>query len=396
MSLTLALLVLFQELPQPVVDDPFAADAHRNDVAYRSEVRRILPLLEQDETRATGDLEVRDLLQKYPGSPVLRYEHACAFARDRKWDAALREWNEAIFADDGQTVVTLRSLEGIAAAEAGQGRNDAAVKTLERLAAALPLSYRVQNRLAEACAAAGRMDAARKSWERSISLNPAQPDVQKRLGLPATPKRRAVELPALLKRLEPSIVQLQTEESRFTGFAALARGWILTCAHGLKDGKTEVEVFLSDAPKQSHKGRVHFRDAKRDLAVIHCPSLPSDLPVLPLVSVDGMQPGEKLFTVGHPGLRDQVLPLTPSEGILAAAHREMDGMDFIQASMNVNPGNSGGPLVNQFGEVIGVVVRKSYLDGVCFAVPASALADALAHPAALHAPPLAAGDPPKR
>jgi S1-C subfamily serine protease len=94
-----------------------------------------------------------------------------------------------------------------------------------------------------------------------------------------------------------------------------------------------------------------------------------------------------VYTVGHPGFGKETLDLTPSEGILASARRELEGAVFVQASMNVNPGNSGGPMVTGGGEVVGVVVRKGYLDGVCFAVPASELADAMACPSSLHAPP---------
>ncbi|HLY11590.1 MAG TPA: trypsin-like peptidase domain-containing protein [Planctomycetota bacterium] len=395
MSLVLALLLL-QDLPRPVLPDPFAADAHRNDITYRSEMKRVLPLLDQEETRAAGDLEVRDLVEKFPGSPLLHYERGCYFARDRKWERAVREWEEAVFADDGRTVVSVRSFEGLAVAETARGRADAAIRSLERLAAAIPLSYRIHNRLAEALAGAGRMEKARRAWERSFALNPGQPDLQKRLGFPAPPKRPVEELPALLKRLDPSIVRLQAGKSRFTGFIALSKGWIVTCAHGMEDETSEVDVRCAGAKEAALKGRVHFRDAKRDLAVIHCPDLPAEAPVLPLVSAEGMQPGEKVYTLGHPGLGEQLLDLTPSEGFLATAHRDLEGMVFLQSSINVNPGNSGGPLVNRLGEVIGVVVLKSYLDGVAFAVPASELADALGQLSALHAPIPSSAEAPKK
>jgi len=394
-SLLLFLLVV-QDPPRPVLSDPYAADPFRNDVVYRSEISRVLPLLEHEDTRDAGCLEVLDLLEKYPGSPLLRYERGCYFARGRKWEQAAREWNEAIFADDSRTVVTVRALEGLVGAETARGRREAAMLALERMAAALPLSFRIQNRLAEACAAAGRADKARQAWEKSYALNPSQPEVQKRLGTPPPPKRRPEELPALLRRLRPSVVQLKTSDSRFTGFAALSKGWIVTCAHGMTDRTTEVEVACAGSKAGALKGRVYFRDEKHDLAVVHCPDLPADTPVLPILSTEALQVGEKLYTVGHPGLGEKVLDLTPSEGILANSRREIEGAVFIQASMNVNPGNSGGPMVNRFGEVIGVVVRKAYLDGVCFAVPASELADVLSSPSGLHAPPAPGAETPKK
>lgn len=395
MSLLL-LGLLLQDPPRPVLSDPFAADPFQKDVSYRSEMSRILPLLEVEETRDFGNLEVRDLLEKYPGSPLLLYERGCYFASGQKWEQAAREWNEALFADDGRTVVSVRALEGLATAESARGRRDASIKALERLAAASPLSYRIHNRLAESYAAAGHPDKARPAWVKSIALNPAQPEIQKRLGIPARPRPPAADLPALLKRLEPSVVHLKSSGGRFTGFIALSKGWIVTCAHGMEEGETELEVTFYGAKSSTSKGRVYFRDAQRDLAVVHCPTLPAEAPVLLLVSGEGMQAGDKLYTVGHPGLGEKVLELTPSEGILANSRREIEGAVFIQASMNVNPGNSGGPLLNRYGEVIGVVVRKAYLDGVCFAVPASELAEALASPSSLHAPPAPKAETPKK
>ncbi len=385
MSLLLALLMPLQDPGQPVLDDPFAADPFRDDVAYRSYLSRVLPLLEEETTREAGDLEVRDLLSKYPGSPLLHYERGCYFGRARKWDLAVREWKEALFADDGRTVVTVRTLEGLAQAETALGHGDSALRFLERMTLALPLSYRAWNRLAEVHASAGRAVKARQAWEKSYALNVQQPGIMKQLGLAPPPKRKREDLPALLKRLQPSIVQLKTPESRFTGFAALSRGWIMTCAHGLGPKTAEVDVICSGR-KDPLKGRVCFRDPRRDLAVIHCPELPADLPLLSLLPVGDLRTGDKIYTVGHPGLGAQVLDLTPSEGILAHAQRELEGLTYIQCSMNVNPGNSGGPLLTASGEVIGVIVRKSALEGVCFAVPLIELAESLSSPATLHPP----------
>ncbi|HVE42500.1 MAG TPA: trypsin-like peptidase domain-containing protein [Planctomycetota bacterium] len=377
-----------QEAAKAPSHDVHVADPYRDDVNYQSDLKRVLALLETEALRDSGKLALSDLAQKYPSSPLLRYERGCQLASDGKWERAIAEWNEALFVDDGKSVVSTRSLEGIAAAESRRGGKEAELRALERLADLMPLSYLLQNRLAEAYEARGIKDKARAAWERSLRLKSEQPAIAGKVGAAAKKTaNRAGDAATLLRRIRPSVVLIRVERSQCTGFLALARGWIITCAHGLDEGTSaaDVEYFGDEKKRKTLKAKVVVRDAHRDLALLFCPDLPREAPLLNLAPLEGLSPGDKLYTLGHPGLGSETLTLTPSEGILADPRRDIDGIPLIQANMAVNPGNSGGPLVTPGGDVVGVVVRKA-LEGVCFSVPSDQLAEMLAEPGPLHAP----------
>jgi serine protease Do len=68
-------------------------------------------------------------------------------------------------------------------------------------------------------------------------------------------------------------------------------------------------------------------------------------------------------------LGDQTLDLTLSQGIISNSNRLVEGHSYLQHTASVNPGNSGGPLLNDAGQVVGVVCLKAHLEGVSFATP---------------------------
>jgi serine protease Do len=68
---------------------------------------------------------------------------------------------------------------------------------------------------------------------------------------------------------------------------------------------------------------------------------------------------------------------TLSEGIIASADRIIAGQKLIQHTAAVNPGNSGGPLLSPFGEIIGIVTSKAELENVSFAIPAARIIEIL-------------------
>ena len=70
---------------------------------------------------------------------------------------------------------------------------------------------------------------------------------------------------------------------------------------------------------------------------------------------------------------NQQLTQSLSEGVVSAAGRVVDGQEVIQHTAAVNPGNSGGPLISEHGEIVGIVVIKANLENVAFAIPASEL-----------------------
>jgi serine protease Do len=80
---------------------------------------------------------------------------------------------------------------------------------------------------------------------------------------------------------------------------------------------------------------------------------------LPLAQPYSVEPGDPVFAIGNPGMGSQILEQSVSEGIVSSTERNFNDLLFIQTTAAVNPGNSGGPLLNVDGEVIGVVTLKA-------------------------------------
>lgn len=163
-----------------------------------------------------------------------------------------------------------------------------------------------------------------------------------------------------------------------SGFVYDARGHIVTSAH-VVENMTDVSVTLNDGTVVA--GRVRGRDPKTDLAVIRV-----DVESLPPVTVgdsDKAEIGDPVLAVGNPfGLGNTV-----TAGIVSARSRDIQVGpydDFIQTDAAINRGNSGGPLFNAAGELIGVNTAifspSGGSVGIAFAVPSKMMtqvADAL-------------------
>ncbi len=87
----------------------------------------------------------------------------------------------------------------------------------------------------------------------------------------------------------------------------------------------------------------------------------------------GEETGSFYFSsaIGNPRLGDVVLDQSITGGVASAAEREISGHAFIQHTAAVNPGNSGGPLLDTSGRLAGLVTLKADLEGVSFAIPAA-------------------------
>ncbi len=152
-----------------------------------------------------------------------------------------------------------------------------------------------------------------------------------------------------------------------SGFIVGADGVILTNAH-VVDGADEVMVKLLD--KREFKAKVLGVDKTTDIAVIKIDA--KDLPVVRIGNPDAARVGEWVVAIGAPyGLENTV-----TSGIISAKSRSLPGdaaVPFIQTDAAVNPGNSGGPLFNLKGEVIGVnsqiFSRSGGFQGLAFAIP---------------------------
>jgi serine protease Do len=119
-----------------------------------------------------------------------------------------------------------------------------------------------------------------------------------------------------------------------------------------------------------------FADAGQDIAVLKVAKPAAGQKGLS-ISKDPPATGMKVFAIGSPGLGDRVLEQSLTEGIISSNQRKIEGVSWLQHSAAISPGNSGGPLVSQYGEIIGLVTLKSKLENVGFAIPGTRIREAL-------------------
>jgi S1-C subfamily serine protease len=188
------------------------------------------------------------------------------------------------------------------------------------------------------------------------------------------------------EKIRPSVVRVRglrytdtaedlSEASVGSGVVIVDNGLILTNLHVVSDAE-RVEVVFVDG-SESEATVVGVRP-EQDLAVLWASSVPDDLQAATLRPARDLSPGEDVVAVGFPfGIGPSV-----SRGVVSGLQREYRSRDgsrslsnLIQFDAAVNPGSSGGPLVDNEGEVVGIVtsvlnpVGDNFFVGIGFAVP---------------------------
>jgi len=91
---------------------------------------------------------------------------------------------------------------------------------------------------------------------------------------------------------------------------------------------------------------------------------------MPIAPPDSLQAGEQVIAIGNPGMGGTILAHSISEGIVSSLARNFEDVIYVQTTAAVNPGNSGGPLLNARGEVVGLITLKAtFQEGIAFALP---------------------------
>jgi S1-C subfamily serine protease len=170
----------------------------------------------------------------------------------------------------------------------------------------------------------------------------------------------------------PSLVLISAGDATGAGVVVNADGTVLTALH-VVEGSTDIRVAFADGT--TALGTVTKKRPDDDIAVLAVNYLPDV--VVPAVLGGGAQVGDPVFAVGHPlGLAD-----TLTSGVVSALGRtvrvtkDRSLKNLIQFDAAVNPGNSGGPLLNRSGQVIGIVTGlanpadQAFFVGIGFAVP---------------------------
>jgi S1-C subfamily serine protease len=184
--------------------------------------------------------------------------------------------------------------------------------------------------------------------------------------------------------IRPSLVFIQTEAADEngelghglgSGIVINANGDILTSLHVVA-GASEIEVIFADGTKSS--AQVLVEQPENDIAVLSAGLPPEEVIPAILGNPNAMRIGDEAFVVGHPlGLYGSM-----STGVISGLGRSFTPQDsdqqlhdLIQIDAAVNPGNSGGPLLNRQGQVVGIVTalanptKQNVFIGIGFAVP---------------------------
>jgi serine protease Do len=153
-----------------------------------------------------------------------------------------------------------------------------------------------------------------------------------------------------------------------SGFIINDEGYVLTNNHVVKDA-TDIKVRTSEG--KEYEGKVVGRDASTDVALVKLQDLKGKLPTVALGDSDALEQGDFVLAIGSPlGFRESA-----TLGIVSAKDRQLTGSpfdDFLQTDAAINQGNSGGPLFNMKGEVIGIntaIISPQIGSGIGFAVP---------------------------
>ncbi len=217
-----------------------------------------------------------------------------------------------------------------------------------------------------------------------VSANPERPSNAAKAGNPAASRRDPQPAPAtadaanrvplttaqIVARCEPSIALVKGKASNGTGFL-VRPGVIATNAHVIEDEfLSDLEVRFPSAPA-GQQGPSHVelldQDTKRDLAFL---AVESKLPALEVAPSYRFIKGEDITVIGNPGLGDEVvLENAISRGVMSSK-TVLDGLNYLQLSIAVNPGNSGGPVFDSTGRVIGVATLKATgAEAMAFCIP---------------------------
>ncbi|HEY5896375.1 MAG TPA: Do family serine endopeptidase [Burkholderiales bacterium] len=179
---------------------------------------------------------------------------------------------------------------------------------------------------------------------------------------------RSVQTASAAGASAPPSPQDRPRHGLASGFIVSRDGYILTNAHAVAD-VDDVNVRLADA-KREFKAKVIGVDKRSDVALLKVEA--EDLPVAKIGSSSRLEPGDWVAAIGSPfGFSNTI-----TAGIVSAKGRSLPDemyVPFIQTDVALNPGNSGGPLLNLDGEVVGINSliysgTGGYM-GVSFAIP---------------------------
>ena len=184
----------------------------------------------------------------------------------------------------------------------------------------------------------------------------------------------------VLESVKRGVVLVSNPAGLGTGWMIDGKGRLVTNQHVVGDEVFQtVTIFVKNGSQWEKKKidncKVEAASEMLDIAVVQLDMAQVEkqgikLYPVSIASPKSLQSGDKVYAVGNPGMGGMVLDHTISEGIASSTARNFNDVLYLQTTAAVNPGNSGGPLVNERGEVVGLVTLKAiFQEGVAFALP---------------------------
>ncbi|NQZ71073.1 MAG: trypsin-like peptidase domain-containing protein [Lentisphaeria bacterium] len=260
-----------------------------------------------------------------------------------------------------------------------ENKEDASINALYLTLNYSPRNFYVHRKLANILLKKADKKQAHYHMLASLYIFPSQPaliDELSKEGIKHPFKRaKKISIDQLYKDLAPSTAWVKHSFGSGTGFLISSDGIVMTNHHVINGGEKNLSIIFKDkeGKEQKFPGTVIASDPHLDIALVKINL--GKLAIKPIILADHktVKAGMNAIAIGNPGMGAQILTLTITEGIVSSSKQNVGGQSYIQTSAAVNPGNSGGPLFNDKGQVIGMVTLKAQLDNVGFAIPTDRL-----------------------
>lgn len=215
------------------------------------------------------------------------------------------------------------------------------------------------------------------------SIDRAPTDETVQLALSSAEELEPLGLSDLYDHCLPSVVAVKGFTGKYSyswgsGIVMTGDGYILTNTHML-DGVKSVEVILHDG--STYDAKLVGNDPVSDVAVLKIKA--DGLTPAQFGDSDALSVGDRVVAIGNP--LSEVFTGTMTEGIVSGKERSVNyggrTMTLLQTTAAINEGNSGGPLFNQYGQVVGItnmkmmMTRSAMVEGIGFAIPSTTVRD---------------------
>jgi S1-C subfamily serine protease len=183
----------------------------------------------------------------------------------------------------------------------------------------------------------------------------------------SVPSRDILSTSDIAVKISPIVVWVMADYgdgyNSGTGIFITSDGYVLTNEHVVSQG---YYATLSFPKKDNIEAQIIYRDTELDIAILKC--VDGNYPTIALGSMTESRLGEDVMALGYPSAELLGGSVSLSKGIISA-FRTIDGVEYIQSDAALNPGSSGGPLVNMYGEVIGMnTLKLTEAEGISFAI----------------------------